>query len=551
MAYQMDFNPVTGAFIIKVPRNPYADVEVLVREHGLDFSTSASTAETAVLFTKESYAAVAFWDGATERAKAELATIQAQIETSWKRESQGHIKCPADVEPWSFQIAGVEYALRRRNTLIADQPGLGKTIQAICFANEISAKRVLVLCPANVRLQWARKIQEWSTMPWPFSVYPILRGGKGVHPTANWIICSYDLARTAGIGQALAEGLYDLIVCDEIHYLKTIDSKRTRAVFGGGVDRLFTPLAERSGSIMGLSGTPLPNRPREAYTVARGLCWDAIDFMSEDHFGSRFNPLERKEVVDKITGQTRFVTDERQGRHGELQARLRSNFMVRREKHGENGVLQQLQLPEYDIVQAEVTGPVRAALKAESLLEIDPEELEGADMALVGQIAIIRHQMGVALAPQVVDWVEMLLDGGEDKVLVYAHHKDVLDIYGEAFEKYGAVRIDGRHGATQKQERVDKFVADPLIRVCYGNLIAMGTGTDGLQAVCQHVVFGEADWTPGTNQQGVDRLDRGGQKGKVMAEFIVAPGSFSERILANALRKGQNVHKALDAKVSI
>lgn len=545
----LDFNPVNQYFVVKCPRNPYAVVEDIIKNHGLDFSTSASTPETAVLMTQEAYAAVAFWEFATARAQERLATLRAEIDESWRTTSGAHIKCPADVEPWPFQKAGVEYALKRRNTLIADQPGLGKTIQAICFANEINAKRVLVLCPANVRLQWARKIQEWSTMAWPFTVYPILNSRRGVHPDAHWTICSYDLARTSGIGSALSELTYDLIICDEIHYLKTIDAARTRAVFGGGKDREFPALVERTGSIMGLSGTPLPNRPREAYTVARGLCWDAIDWMSEDAFGSRFNPLERTEVTDKVTGQTRFVTREAQGRHGELQARLRSNFMVRREKHGERGVLGQLHLPTYEIVHAEETKIVQAALKAESLLGINPEDLLGENIKVDGQIAIARHMMGLALAPQVIEWVQMLLDGGEEKILVYAHHKDVLDKYCEAFGPYGVVRIDGSLGPQKKQERVDDFVNNPFIRVCAGNLIAMGTGTDGLQAVCQHVVFGEADWVPGVNLQGVDRLDRAGQRGKVMAEFIVAPGSLSEFILANSLRKARNVHKALDAQV--
>lgn len=545
----LDYNASKQTYFVRVPRADGPVINALMVEHGLDFSSTASTPGEAVLFTREPYAAVSFWEYATPSAREALQNIQTEIEASWSKGSGAHIAHPGDCEPWPFQLAGVEYALRRQNTLIGDQPGLGKTAQAIMFANEIRAKRVLVLCPANIRLQWAKNIRKWSTMPWPYTVYPILNGRNGVHPTAAWTITSYDLARSPAIGRALAVGHYDLLIIDEGHYLKTVDTKRTRAVFGGGENREFEALASRAGSIMALTGTPLPNRPREAYTLARGLCFDAIDFMSEEKFSQRFNPSERKEVVDKTTGRTKFIIDERTGRHGELQSRLRTNFMIRREKHGANGVMDQLNMPEYDIVQAEETSLVKQALAAESLLEIDPENLEGADATILGHIAVVRHQMGLALAPQVSEYVEMLLDGGEEKVVLYGHHIDVLDIFCERLAKYGVLRIDGRLSAEKKQKAVDDFIECPWMRVIVGNLISMGTGTDGLQQVCNHCVFGEADWTPGVNQQGIDRLDRGGQNNTVQADFIVAPGSFSERILATALRKNQTIHKALDRRM--
>lgn len=545
MPVKLDFNPTNRTFILRVPRGE-AEPRTILEEHGLNFSSAESTPQEAVLFTKEPYAAVAFWEYASEGAKAPLAALQAKVESSWQAESGAHIKVPADQELWPFQKAGVEYALRRTNTLIGDQPGLGKTAQAIAYANEIGARRVLVLCPANIRLQWAKQIRRWSTMSYPYTVYPILRGGHGVHPTANWTIVSYDLGRTEAIGKALAKGTYDLMIIDEAHYLKTIDSQRTRAVFGAPHAELkFEALAARAGSILGLTGTPLPNRPREAYTLARGLCWDAIDFMSEDRFSNRFNPSMVREIERPDGTITRFV-DERTGRHGELQARLRSNFMVRRMKRE---VLTQLKLPIFDIVHVEENAQVKQALKAESLLDIDPETMEGADATALGHIAVVRRMMGVAIAPEAAEYVKMVLDGGEEKVVLFAHHIEVLNILENALRKYGVLRIDGSVGAAKKQRLVDEFIADPKKRIMLGNMISMGTGTDGLQEVAAHAIFAEADWTPGVNQQAVDRLDRGGQKGQVLVEFLVAAGSFSEKVLASALRKNQVTHRALDRRM--
>lgn len=539
---KLDYHPKTGAFTLHVSRHEH-DPSGLMIEHGLDLSIPLSTPAEAVLFTREPYAAVSFFSFATPAARAELIGLQERIDLSWRSESDGHIKVPEGKELWPFQKAGVEYALRRQNTLIGDQPGLGKTMQAIAIANEMDAKRVLVLTPASIRLQWIRKIREWSTMDYPFICYPILHGRHGVHPTANYTVVSYDLARTAPIHKALAKGTYDLLVLDEAHYLKTVDSQRTRTVFGGGEAPVAERLAARCDAVVGLTGTPLPNRPREAYTLARGLCWDAIDYVSEDRFRSRFNPSMQSE-----TANGKMYVDERSGRHGELQARLRSNFMVRRLKRQ---VMPQLKLPVLDIVHMEETRAIKQALAAESMLDIDPENLEGADAEVLGHISVVRKMMGLAIAPLAIEYIETLLDGGEEKLVVFAWHIEVLNILEKGLRKYGLVRIDGSTGGAKKQVLVDQFREDPAIRVVIGNLLSLGTGTDGLQEVCTHGVAAEADWTAGNNEQAIDRLDRGGQTGTVQFDFLVAQGSFSERILATSLRKRQVTHSALDRRYEV
>jgi len=550
---RLDFNPKKQIFFLMVERGS-ADIQELIREHGLDLSLPASTERQAVLMTREPYAAASFFDHGTERAKAQLAAIQNEIALSWSDDSAAHIKCPMDKELWPFQRGSVSYALRRRNTLVADQPGLGKTPIAICYANEIAAKRVLVICPASIRLQWCNRIREWSTMDWPFNVHSVLKGRNGINPYAPWTVVSYDLARTEAIGRALAENTYDLLVLDEAHYLKDYDAQRTRAIFGdhtgqyrrrtrGGPEQLlFEGLAHRSGSVLALTGTPLPNRPREAYTLARGLCFDSIDWLSEDHFRERFNPSARI-TRTRADGSEYTFTREEVGRVGELQNRLRANFMVR---HLKRDVMPQLKLPVYDVVRVEETKPVKMALEAESLLDIDIDALESGDFEVLGNWSIARHNIGLAIAPQVCDYAKMCLEGGDEKLLVGAWHIDVLDIYCRALQEYGVLRIDGSTSATQKQAKVERFCSDPAARVLVGNVLSLGTGTDGLQSVCSHLLLGEPDPVPGNNEQFVDRLDRGGQIRTVLADLFVAPGSLLERILVRALEKRQNTHKALD-----
>ena len=305
----LDFVEKTDAFTLRIPRN-HVDIKKYMVEYGLDFSETASTANEAVMFTRDPYAAATFADHGTPAAIEKVRWITDEVAASWRKDDDAIYRIPADKELWPFQKADLAYALRRKNTLIGDQPGLGKTPTAIAFANEIRAKRVLCIVPANIRLQWCHRIREWSTeLGWKGIVYPILKGRQGVHPQARWTVISYDLCRDVNVGSALAKYNYDLLILDEGHYVKNVDSLRTHAVFGDHTgnfrkphkdaegqwdgrtfDTFFAALASKAERTIVLTGTPLPNRPREAYTLCRGLCFDAIDWMSEDKFKKRFNP---------------------------------------------------------------------------------------------------------------------------------------------------------------------------------------------------------------------------------------------------------------------
>jgi SWI/SNF-related matrix-associated actin-dependent regulator 1 of chromatin subfamily A len=542
----LDFNPQNKTYILKVRREE-RDPRELMREFGLDFSVPASTTREAVLFTLDPYAATSFYPWATPAARSQLGYIMEQVALSWAGSSNRHIDVPSDKELWPFQKAGADYAMNHEHTLIGDDMGLGKTMQAVAIANEMQAKRVLVVCPAAIRFQWVERIHEWSTMNCTYKVpndliYAITSSRYGVHGTAAWTVVSWDLIRHPALWRALAKTEYDLLILDEAHYAKTIDAKRTRALFGGGREHVAEPLASRARKVVALTGTPLPNRPREAYTLARGLCWESIDFMSEDAFRERFNPSQQSR-----TEAGKLYIDEREGRLAELQNRMRAHFMVRRL---EIDVMKQLKRPVYDLIRVEETTAIKQALQAESLLGIDPENLEGADAKVFGQIATARRLMGVAMAPQVVQWVKMLLDGGGRKLVLFAWHKEVLDILCAGLAEYGIIRVDGSDSGKGKHEKVQQFIREPSANVIVGNVLSLGTGTDGLQHVSTHALLAEPDWVFGNNEQCIKRLHRGGQTGQVQADIFVAPGSLSEKVLASALRKGSVVFKALDRRVA-
>ena len=543
---RLDFNPANGNYVLYVPRGE-ADVDALMRDFGLDFSQPASSHREAVLFTKEPYCAASFFKHATPAARHRLGYIVEQVEASWASTSDRHIDVPPDKELWPYQRAGVDYAMNKEHALIGDDMGLGKTMQAIAVANEMQAKRVLVVCLAVIRYQWVDRIREWSTMNLTYrvpcdTVYAIVSSRFGVHEDAAWTVISWDLIRHPAIWRALAKTEYDLLILDEAHYAKTGDAKRTRALFGGGREGAAVAIASRCRKVIALTGTPLPNRPREAYTLARGLCWESIDWLGEDDFNERFNPQSKGR-----SASGKVWVDEREGRLAEFQNRLRASFMVRRL---EADVLPQLKRPLYDLIRVEETAAVKAALQAESLLDIDVDDLSGADATILGQISTARRIMGVALAPQVVQWVKMLLDGGAGKLVLFAWHREVLDILCSGLHQHGIIRVDGSDSAKSKHSKVQRFINDPEAQIIVGNVLSLGTGVDGLQHVSTHALLAEPDWVFGNNEQCIKRVHRAGQEGVVTADFFVAPGSLSEKILAAAIRKGVTVYRALDRRVA-
>ena len=521
-----------------------AEVETLAKDAGLTLSTTASRSRGHnVYFTPEPHAVLHLWNHADEKAKAALQPLRTEWERSNLNEAPPGFSVPVPefCELMPFQIAGVHYAKDRSNCLIGDAPGLGKTIQAIALANLRGCKRVLVVCPANVRPQWARQIKIWSTLP-RVVVYPVFKSSDGVHPTANYVITSFEVARD-GLWGTLRSYNWDLLVIDEGHYLKTPDAARTRALFGASRQSKCRyagtgGISERAEQIVALTGTPLPNRPRECYTLANALDPSSVDWMNFNSFKDRFNPGGR----DMDSG----ATWEYVARLPELNARLRCNFMVRRLKED---VLKDLPAKRYEIVPVELTGKIAMALHAEKMLDFDEEEmLRRSGGKIDGAISTVRRQMGEAMAPAVLEHLLILLDGGVDKLVVFAHHHSVLAVLQQGMAKHGVLRVDGSTSARGKNQAVEKFKFDPRLKVFLGQMQSIATGTDGLQDVATHCVFAEQSWIFGENEQAVDRLHRMGQKGSVLAQLMVAPGSISERILGRSISKGRTVQRALDAQ---
>lgn len=481
------------------------------------------------------YTMVALWDFLPPALREDVQNVRLEYELSFAKDSLDDYPCPPGEAYLPFQRAGIQYALARRNAIIADEMGLGKTVQALGVANTIDARKIFVVCPASVRLQWAAAARRWLVDGPDRIIVPLFSLTRGFPSKASVIVTSYDLMRNPHMQNAAREYKPDLLILDEAHFLKAHSARRTRAVLGDW--RENTGLIGCAGKVLALTGTPLPNRPHELYNLVRALDWEAIDKMTEERFIQRYCPTEM------IRGNL-VVTPLREA---ELQARLRSRLMIRRLKAD---VATELPAKTYEIVEVPEDGAIRKALKAEAFLNLDLTRITKLSIEEQSALATVRREMGLAKVPRVVEHVVSLLESGVEKLTIFAWHRDVIAAIDEALaaQGYGTVTLTGATPVHKRAAVVQHFVVDPDCRAFIAQMQAGGVGIDGLQKVCSVAIFAEPSWTPADNEQCADRLHRTGQSMPVTVQFLVAPGSLDAKVLGAALRKARTADAVLDRR---
>ena len=347
-----------GNYILRVPHIRKEEVAELMGSRGLTFSTSASSREEAILFSQDPYSVCDLADGVPE-----LAAYRKAIEASRALDGKGTKRLPPGRELWPYQRASLDYVLERDGGILGDAPGLGKSPMAIAFCNEKESYRNLIIVPASLRLQWATKIREWSVIP-NVKISVMLNVKDGIHPTAHYQIISYNAATNPAIMRALMKYKWQVMVLDEAHALKNVDSIRTRAILGNARGRFvhgevdMPAISSAVESSLALTGTLLLNRPAEAYVLLRFFDFQSIDFASYDKFKERYN---QQAVIKTISGKRHSLESTKF--EAVLQNKLRANIMARHEKRQ---VLPQMKPPRFEVVQLAETGAVKAALARRS-----------------------------------------------------------------------------------------------------------------------------------------------------------------------------------------
>lgn len=451
-----------------------------------------------------------------------------------------------------FQKDGIEWLILHENALLADQMGLGKTVQAIGLINALpSIKRTLVICPASLKINWKNEIMTWSARP--CTVHMI--NSKSEWIPAGIVIINYE--QVPKFRTEIDNTPWDLLICDESHYLKNAKSQRTQLIFGHWDDdpkkRIYPIKAARR---LCMTGTPVLNRPKELWTTVRALDRQGLG-KDWHHFHTHYCGAYKDKFGWQLDGASNLE---------ELNRRLKLGIMLRRKKEE---VLPQLPPKRRQIIMLEpTTVGAKQALKNEAKLAATEEtinilrakiealsvnqaseeykkavqRLSSYETVSFGESAKIRHATATAKLPMAMDYLVNVLDN-EDKIVVFAHHHDVIDTLVEGLAEYGVVSIDGRAEIKKRQEAVDRFQHDPKVRVIVGSIGAMGSGYT-LHAA-SYVGFVELDWVPGNMNQAEDRLHRIGQKQSILIQHLMLNGSFDGRMAKSVMHKQQVIERAI------
>jgi SWI/SNF-related matrix-associated actin-dependent regulator 1 of chromatin subfamily A len=437
------------------------------------------------------------------------------------------------------QIEGVAFLLGRRRAILADDMGLGKTRQAIVSLRHAApGGPYLVVCPASVKRNWAREIDQAI----PGASVGVVEGSAAPVSDSEWTIVNYDILskHMAALGRVPWAGL----VFDEAHYLKNHTSARSRLA-RQLADKAATK-ATHEPAVYLLTGTPLTNRPRDLFVLLQ-LVGHSLgrSFLS---FAKRYCAAEKTDFGWKTDGASNLE---------ELTVQLHG-VMLRRSKD------QVLTLPPKLRTWLPVDVPVGTASReirevVELLLGRRVPGGGGASVQddtrtrthLLALLTKARQKLAAAKVGATTDFVSGAIEQGE-KVIVFSCFDEPLQTLAKGLGD-AAVLLTGRTPTSKRQALVDRFQKDETVRVFLANIIAGGIGLN-LTAASQ-VVFNDLDWVPANHWQAEDRAYRIGQTRTVNVTYLVGTGTVDDFVqgvletkagLVNAVVEG----KALAADLS-
>lgn len=406
-----------------------------------------------------------------------------------------------------FQWAGVRYVLDARRAFLADEQGLGKTVEALAALEADGAYPAVVVCPASLKLNWAREARHWL----PHRDVAVVEGRVAVAPKGEITILNYEIV--AAHRETLARRGLRALVVDESHYVKNPRAKRTRAV------RMLAGAVATDGLRLCLTGTPVLNHAEEIVAQLRVL--DRIDdFGSGAAFSRWFNEMGPK-------------SEER------LHWHLRRRCFVRRLKAD---VLPQLPAKRQVIVPVALDNEREYRLAEEDVIEwlrsqpLDLDELDAKIAATLraerlAQIGTLQRLAARGKLHAALHWIDDFLASGEPLV-VFARHREVQDEviarFADAAHLVGADTLAAREASVAAFQRPD----GPQLIVCATRVAAQGITLTRASNVC----FLELEWTPAMHDQAEDRCHRIGQHDAVTAWYLLAADTIDEtmaRLLAH------------------
>ena len=421
---------------------------------------------------------------------------------------------------YPHQVAGVEFLARRGRAILGDDMGLGKTRQAIIAMKEAAPEGVfLVICPASLKLNWAREINVVD----PSARIEVLGVAGHEHPQPQWVIVNYDLL--ARHGERLRAVPWTGVALDEAHFIKNASQRSSQALKILGVSDDKRAGVSGPRLVFLLTGTPMPNRPRDLFNLLRAVGHPAArSFIS---FARQYCGAYRNNYGWVTEGASNLA---------ELNLLLKE-VMLRRKKDDV------LDLPPKirSWVPVQISG--EAAWNAnENFLNwfLGADASRPNDTEFLARITKLRLALHKAKHAACAERIKDVVASGQ-KVIVFTSYTDGITRHKKTLGEQ-AVSITGADSAKQRMAAMDAFQKDPKVTVMLCNLIAGGVGLNLTAAT--HVIFQDLDWVPANHLQAEDRCYRIGQDKQVTVEYLLASGTldgYIARLLEAKLRLVQAV----------
>ncbi len=398
--------------------------------------------------------------------------------------------------PLDHQKIAIEKLAGSKRFILADDMGLGKTTSTIIAALETGAKKILIVCPASLKINWQREIANYSDRP------VFIAEGKKFSTEDDFVIVNYDILKNFHDSDPkkkdeslLLQSGFDLVILDEAHMISNVQAQRTKIInsFAKKVDRVWL-----------LTGTPMTSRPMNYYNllnliespVAQNWKAYAIRYCQ----GFQFTAGKRK--VWNVTGASNLE---------ELRDRT-SKQILRRLKEDV------LDLPD------KIITPVYLRLKSKEYEDLmgeyfdwydkNPDESSSLTVQF-SKLMKVRKVIANEKTKQTIEFAENIIEQGK-KVIIFTNFTDTLQTIYQHFSKQ-AVYLDGSCSNSMRQQAVDQFQNDDKIKVFVGNLKAAGVGLTLTSA--EAVIMNDLSFVPAEHAQAEDRAYRYGQKSNVLVYY--------------------------------
>ena len=457
----------------------------------------------------------------------------------------------SELELMPFQKEGAKLLAQSRRAMLVWDPGVGKTPTSVRACLLASVARILVFCPPIGTAVWRVHFETWSDIQdiRVASVHDLDRpygfvNGWGVR------IIPFSRARSSStvIAAATAVGRWDVVIIDEAHYLKNSGAQRTQAVYGTKLDLKGSPL-EHAKHIWCLTGTPLLNHPAEFWTHLHALAPDTIiapqlGLMIESVFTDRFC----------VTQQTPYGVRIRGGRNTHELAQRIKPFVDRKRLKDVILDMPELRIVDY-LLPADT--PIEKSLRVElanamsDLREqgfedtVDDDALLAAVQAGGVAFSTVRRLIGRAKIEGVAELAADELDDAKDnKVIVFAHHREVIDGLAARLKHYSPLVIHGGTPMKAREIAIEQFQNDERRRLI---ILAIEAAGEVITLHAAHnVIVAEPSPVPAKNHQAIARAHRKGQRHPVLARFVLLPGTLDARLMAIVARKTRDIAKVVD-----